>query len=154
MDRTSRRIATVVVLGLTAIAIAIPVAQGGIRPDDRAVRGVSVVAVKGTADLNTPATRPDDRAVHGVSVVAVKGTADLHTSAIRPTTAQSAAWLLLMVRTSVEQMSSRRRRELHSPPNKDRMDGGRTRREHHAYPPLRVRRGGPTDCTSRKPALR
>jgi hypothetical protein len=66
VDRTSRRIATVAVLGLTAIAISIPAAQGGIRPDDRAVHGVSVVAVEGTADLNTPATRPDDRAVRGV----------------------------------------------------------------------------------------
>ena len=66
MDRTPRRIAVVVALGLTAMAISIPVAQGGIRPDDRAVHGVSVVAVEGTADLNTSATRPDDRAVHGV----------------------------------------------------------------------------------------
>jgi hypothetical protein len=90
------------------MAISIPVAQGGIRPDDRAVRGV--VAVEGTADLNTPATtipyvsqgagvdqslfqgeptaqpgdagRPDDRAVRGV--VAVEGTADLNTPASRP----------------------------------------------------------------------
>jgi hypothetical protein len=66
VDRTPRRIAVVVALGLTAMAISIPVAQGGIRPDDRAVHGVSVVAVEGTADLNTPATRPDDRAVRGV----------------------------------------------------------------------------------------
>jgi hypothetical protein len=66
VDRTPRRIAVVVALGLTAMAISIPVAQGSTRPDDRAVHGVSVVAVEGTADLDTPATRPDDRAVHGV----------------------------------------------------------------------------------------
>ena len=48
------------------------------------MRGVSVVAAKGTADLNTPAARPDDRAVHGVSMVAVEGTADRNTIATRP----------------------------------------------------------------------
>lgn len=83
MDKTSRWIATVAVLGLTAIAISIPVAQGGIRPDDRAVRGVSVVAVQGTGDLDTPVSRPDDRAVRGVSA-AVQGTGDLSTPVSRP----------------------------------------------------------------------
>ena len=61
MDRTPRRIAVVVALGLTATAISIPVAQAGIRPDDRAVRDVNVVVVE-----NSSATRPDDRAVRGV----------------------------------------------------------------------------------------
>ena len=74
MDRTPRRIAVVVALGLTATAISIPVAQAGIRPDDRAVRDVNVVAVKGTTDLNASATRPDDRAVRGV--IALDGSDD------------------------------------------------------------------------------
>ena len=74
MDRTPRRIAVVVALGLTATAISIPVAQAGIRPDDRAVRDVNVVAVKGTTDLNSSATRPDDRAVRGV--IALDGSDD------------------------------------------------------------------------------
>ncbi len=74
MDRTPRRIAVVVALGLTATAISIPVAQAGIRPDDRAVRDVNVVAVKRTTDLNASATRPDDRAVRGV--IALDGSDD------------------------------------------------------------------------------
>ena len=74
MDRTPRRIAVVVALGLTATAISIPVAQAGIRPDDRAVRDVNVVAVKGTTDLNASATRSDDRAVRGV--IALDGSDD------------------------------------------------------------------------------
>jgi len=74
VDRTPRRIAVVVALGLTATAISIPVAQAGIRPDDRAVRDVNVVAVKGTTDLNSAATRPDDRAVRGV--IALDGSDD------------------------------------------------------------------------------
>jgi hypothetical protein len=79
VDRTPRRIAVVVALGLTATAISIPVAQAGIRPDDRAVRDVNVVVVE-----NSSATRPDDRAVRDVKVVAVKGTTDLNASATRP----------------------------------------------------------------------
>jgi hypothetical protein len=74
VDRTPRRIAVVVALGLTATAISIPVAQAGIRPDDRAVRDVNVVAVKRTTDLNASATRPDDRAVRGV--IALDGSDD------------------------------------------------------------------------------
>ena len=69
MDRTPRRIAVVVALGLTATAISIPVAQAGIRPDDRAVRDVNVVVVE-----NSSATRPDDRAVRGV--IALDGSDD------------------------------------------------------------------------------
>jgi hypothetical protein len=59
----------VVALGLTATAISIPVAQAGIRPDDRAVRDVNVVVVE-----NSSATRPDDRAVRGV--IALDGSDD------------------------------------------------------------------------------
>jgi len=69
VDRTPRRIAVVVALGLTATAISIPVAQAGIRPDDRAVRDVNVVVVE-----NSSATRPDDRAVRGV--IALDGSDD------------------------------------------------------------------------------
>ena len=69
MDRTPRRIAVVVALGLTATAISIPVAQAGIRPDDRAVRDVNVVVVEYSS-----ATRPDDRAVRGV--IALDGSDD------------------------------------------------------------------------------
>ena len=69
MDRTPRRIVVVVALGLTATAISIPVAQAGIRPDDRAVRDVNVVVVE-----NSSATRPDDRAVRGV--IALDGSDD------------------------------------------------------------------------------
>src|SRR6188508_604199 len=69
VDRTPRRIVVVVALGLTATAISIPVAQAGIRPDDRAVRDVNVVVVE-----NSSATRPDDRAVRGV--IALDGSDD------------------------------------------------------------------------------
>jgi hypothetical protein len=70
VDRTPRRIAVVVALGVTAI-ISIPVVQAGIRPDDRAVRDVNVVAVEYAS-----ATRPDDRAVRGVAPLdASNGTA-------------------------------------------------------------------------------
>ena len=100
MDRTPRRIAVVVALGLTATAISIPVAQAGIRPDDRAVRDVNVVAVKGTTDLNASATRPDDRAVRGVVALdgsdgrAVRGASVVASApGVVPVADQGFAWM-------------------------------------------------------------
>jgi hypothetical protein len=100
VDRTPRRIAVVVALGLTATAISIPVAQAGIRPDDRAVRDVNVVAVKGTTDLNASATRPDDRAVRGVVALdgadgrAVRGASVVASApGVVPVADQGFAWM-------------------------------------------------------------
>ena len=143
MDRTPGRIAVVVALGLTAMAISIPVAQAGLRPDDRPVRGDGR-----RGGRRRSRTRPQPAPMTAASAcVAVDVVGRSRTRPQpAPMTARPAASLRLMVPTvplyvapSVVATAPRV-----APAGRSRicMDGGRARREHHACPPLRACRGG------------